>query len=215
MIIFFSWYELFWKHITKSYNEICNEYLIKSWGQKLPQHLLFSKLLFALWENLFTLWEDYLVNNLCWLKFSYKIQYMNWMNVVFKLFEVAFHANFCDKCSRKSKTYFYPFLFLKKKKPCHDVYYDPSHHIFQYYENVRQSERITAFIMIFYLLFVFEQSFKGTLSGLRQFLAIENPLKWWKMLFISPEKLFSFSRYLNFCLDFWVMQQNNLIRKIG
>ena len=49
----------------KSYNEICNEYLIKSWGQKLPQHLLFSKLLFALWENLFTLWEDYLVNNLC------------------------------------------------------------------------------------------------------------------------------------------------------
>ena len=34
------------------------------------------------------------------------------------------------------------------------------------------------------------------------------------MLFISPQKLFSFSRYLNFCLDFSVMQQNNLIRKI-
>ena len=28
-------------------------------------------------------------------------------------------------------------------------------------------------------------------------------LKWWKMLFISPQKLFSFSRYLSFCLDFW------------
>ena len=26
--------------------------------------------------------------------------------------------------------------------------------------------------------------------------------KWWKMLFNSSLKLFSFSRYLNFCLDF-------------
>ena len=26
--------------------------------------------------------------------------------------------------------------------------------------------------------------------------------KWWKMLFISPQKLFSFSRYLNFYFDF-------------
>ena len=34
------------------------------------------------------------------------------------------------------------------------------------------------------------------------------------MLFISPQKLFSFSRYLSFCLDFLVMQQNGLIRKI-
>ena len=35
------------------------------------------------------------------------------------------------------------------------------------------------------------------------------------MLFISPQKLFSFSRYLNFCLDFLVMQQNDLIRNIN
>ena len=28
-------------------------------------------------------------------------------------------------------------------------------------------------------------------------------LKWWKMLFLSPQKLFSLSRYLSFCLDFW------------
>ena len=28
--------------------------------------------------------------------------------------------------------------------------------------------------------------FKGTVSGLRQFLANESPLKWWKVLFISP-----------------------------
>ena len=30
----------------------------------------------------------------------------------------------------------------------------------------------------------------------------KTPLKWWKMLFIPPSKLFSLSRYLNFCLDF-------------
>ena len=35
-----------------------------------------------------------------------------------------------------------------------------------------------------------------------------------KMLFISPQKLFSFSKYLSFCLDFLVMYQNGLIRKI-
>ena len=34
------------------------------------------------------------------------------------------------------------------------------------------------------------------------------------MLFIPLWKLFSFSRYLSFCLDFLVMQKNNLIRKI-
>ena len=34
------------------------------------------------------------------------------------------------------------------------------------------------------------------------------------MLFISRQKLFSFSKYLSFCLDVLVMQQNGLIRKI-
>ena len=34
------------------------------------------------------------------------------------------------------------------------------------------------------------------------------------MLFISPQKFFPFSRYLNVCLDFSVILQNNLIRKI-
>ena len=33
------------------------------------------------------------------------------------------------------------------------------------------------------------------------------------MLFISPQKLFSLSRYLSFCLDFLVMEQSNLIKK--
>ena len=34
------------------------------------------------------------------------------------------------------------------------------------------------------------------------------------MRFISSQKLFLFSRYLSFCLDFLVMQQNDLIKKI-
>ena len=34
------------------------------------------------------------------------------------------------------------------------------------------------------------------------------------MLFISPQKLFSFSRYLSFCLDFLILYLNVLIRKI-
>ena len=42
---------------------------------------------------------------------------------------------------------------------------------------------------------------KGAFLGLRQFLATESPLKKMKNIFISPQKLFSFSRYLNFCYD--------------
>ena len=34
------------------------------------------------------------------------------------------------------------------------------------------------------------------------------------MLFISPQKFFSFSRYLSFCLKFLVLLQNGLLRKI-
>ena len=61
----------------------------------------------------------------------------------------------------------------------------------------------------FYLGFL-----KDPLSGLREFLTIESPLKLMENAFISPQKLFSFSRNLDFCLDYSVMQQNNLIRKI-
>ena len=53
--------------------------------------------------------------------------------------------------------------------------------------------------------FEYIQTVQGALSGLRQFLPIESPSEWWKTLFISPQNLFSFSRYLNFCLDFLVM----------
>ena len=42
---------------------------------------------------------------------------------------------------------------------------------------------------------------KGALSGLRQFLATESPLK--MILFIAPQKLFLFPRYLSFCLHFF------------
>ena len=34
------------------------------------------------------------------------------------------------------------------------------------------------------------------------------------MPFISPQKLFSFSRYANFCLEFLVMYQNGITKKI-
>ena len=34
------------------------------------------------------------------------------------------------------------------------------------------------------------------------------------MLFISPQNLFSFSRYLSFCLEFLVMYRNGLFKKI-
>ena len=54
------------------------------------------------------------------------------------------------------------------------------------------------FCSIFLLLF------KGPLSGLRQCNSLKFVQKWWKMLFISPWKIFSFSRYLNFCHDFLV-----------
>ena len=55
---------------------------------------------------------------------------------------------------------------------------------------------------------------KGALSGLRQIFANWKPLKIWKMLFISSQKLFLFWRYLSFCFDFLVMYQNSLIKKI-
>ena len=51
---------------------------------------------------------------------------------------------------------------------------------------------------------------KGTLSGLRQYLAAESPLKMMKNALYSRQKVFSFSRYLSFCFEFF----NGLIRKI-
>ena len=55
---------------------------------------------------------------------------------------------------------------------------------------------------------------KGALSGLRQFLATESPLKVMKKAFYFTKKLFSFSRYFSFYLDFLVMYQNGLIKKM-
>ena len=59
-----------------------------------------------------------------------------------------------------------------------------------------------------------EISLKGSISGLRTFLATESPSKIWKMFFISPQKLFLLVRYINFCFDFLVIEQNTLIRKM-
>ena len=48
------------------------------------------------------------------------------------------------------------------------------------------------------------QKVKGAIQGLRQFLALESPLKMMKNVFyFTLEKLFLFSRYLSFCLDFF------------
>ena len=55
---------------------------------------------------------------------------------------------------------------------------------------------------------------KSALSSLRQFLATESSVKMPKMLFMSPEKLFLFSRYFNFCLDILIVQKKGLIGKI-
>ena len=55
---------------------------------------------------------------------------------------------------------------------------------------------------------------KGALQGLRQFLAIESPLKMMKNAFYFTLKTFSFSRYLNVCLGFLVKREKGLIRKI-
>ena len=46
------------------------------------------------------------------------------------------------------------------------------------------------------------QDIKGAPSDLRQFLATEPFRKWWKILFISPQKIFSFP---NLCLHLLVM----------
>ena len=54
---------------------------------------------------------------------------------------------------------------------------------------------------------------EGSLSSFRQFLATKSPLKMMKNAFYSPSKLFSVSRYLNFCLEFLVIWKNGLIRK--
>ena len=42
---------------------------------------------------------------------------------------------------------------------------------------------------------------------LDNFWQLKNPLKWWKMFITLYEKLFSFLRYLHFCLDFLVMKK--------
>ena len=52
-----------------------------------------------------------------------------------------------------------------------------------------------------------------TKIGLKYLFATESPLKMMKNYFVSSLKLFLFSRYLNFCLDFSVMKKNGLIIK--
>ena len=73
-------------------------------------------------------------------------------------------------------------------------------------------------ILIFFLLIMSRRSFylilKGTLSGLRQFLATESPLKMMKNAFYFTSKALFVLKISKFCLDFLVMYQNALIKKI-
>ena len=54
---------------------------------------------------------------------------------------------------------------------------------------------------------------KGALSALRQLLPIEIPLKMMKYAFYFTKALFVL-KYLSFSLDFLVMYQNGMIKKI-
>ena len=57
----------------------------------------------------------------------------------------------------------------------------------------------------FYIKSLIEQIdyVKGTLSGLRQFLAIERPLKMMKSAFYCTSKALFVLKIFNLCLDFW------------
>ena len=56
---------------------------------------------------------------------------------------------------------------------------------------------------------------KDTLSGLRQFLTIGSPLKMMKNAFYFASKALFVLKIFKFCLDFLVMYQNGLIKKVG
>ena len=56
---------------------------------------------------------------------------------------------------------------------------------------------------------------KGALSGLMQLLAIQSPSKMMKNAFYFTSEALLLLKILNFCLDFLVTQQNDLIRKIN
>ena len=60
---------------------------------------------------------------------------------------------------------------------------------------------------------VWEFLFKGALSGLRQFLTTESPLKMMENAFYFTLKALFVLKILSFCLDFLVMYQNGLIKK--
>ena len=74
-------------------------------------------------------------------------------------------------------------------------------------------------------LFEFCRSYKRFSSGIslailksgshlpKKFPSMKSIRKWWEVLFISPLKLFSFSRFLNFCLDFLLILKKQLDQK--
>ena len=73
---------------------------------------------------------------------------------------------------------------------------------------VRQPIVFSSVLCIWLFLFL-----KAHFQAWEYFWQLKAWKKSWKMLFISPRKVFSFSRYLNFCLDSYY--RNGLIKKVN
>ena len=59
---------------------------------------------------------------------------------------------------------------------------------------------------------LYYKNIKGTLSGLRQFLATEKPLKMMKKAFYFTLKALFVLKIFTFCIDFLIRYENGLIR---
>ena len=59
---------------------------------------------------------------------------------------------------------------------------------------------------------LYYKNIKGTLSGLRQFLATEKPLKMMKRAFYFTLKALFVLKIFTFCIDFLIRYENGLIR---
>ena len=83
----------------------------------------------------------------------------------------------------------------------------------QKYPQITESFACTRKMLAFMFLFPIN-SLKVHSQVWDNFWQLKALQKQWKMLFISPQKLFSFSKYFSFCLDLFVIYRNGLIEKI-
>ena len=111
--------------------------------------------------------------------------------------ENAFSWRFCFKTNRKSK------CLLKNCT--------------MDFQNSPPFVRSTCFYVTIIANFGRFQYFKVGFSPSKKICFIcfnDRPSKMRKILFTSYQKLFSFSRYLDFCLTFWPCRKNGFIRKV-